>query len=66
MNEIIKLITWTSGFSKFFHIPPYTLSIPPQQKSQKRQLQKFHITYCEETIDDYQPNKLFYNVSHCS
>jgi len=40
----------------FFHIPRLqiqTLSIPPQQKSQKTYLQKFHITYCEEAIDDH-------------
>jgi len=23
-------------------------------------------TYCEETINDYEPNSLFYNISHCS
>ena len=49
-------------FSKFFSYSPLqtqTLSISPQQKSQKGQLQKFHTTYCENTVDDYEPNRLF-------
>jgi len=34
--------------------------------NRKRQLQKIHITYCEETIDDRDPNRLFYDISRCS
>ena len=59
----------TQWLSKFFHIPPLqiqTLSIPPPKKSQKRQLQKFHTTYYEEAIYNYEPNGLFYNISDCS
>jgi len=29
-------------------------------------LQNFHPTYCEETIDNYELSRLFYNISHCS
>jgi len=29
-------------------------------------MQKFHTTYCEDAIDDYKPNRLAYNISHCS
>jgi len=51
----------------FFHNPPLQiqmLSIPSLQKSHKSA--KFHTTYCEETIDDYEPPNRLYNVSHCS
>jgi len=66
IETLERLAQWFSNV--FFPIPPLqiqTLSIPPQQKSQKGH--KFHITYCEETIYYYEPpNRFFYNVSHCS
>jgi len=58
----------SSGSQSVFHIPPYkpkhSQFLP--KKSQKRKLQTFHLIYCEETIEDYKPRTLFYDVSHCS
>ena len=48
-------------FSKLFfmssHFKPKHCQFFPK-KNHKRCTQKFHITYCEETIDDYEPNTL--------
>jgi len=54
---------------KVFFIPPYKFKhchFLPNNNHKKDKLQKFHATYCEKTIDDYEPNRLFYNVSHSS
>jgi len=56
-------------FSSFFYIPPLqtqSLSIPPQQRLQMIIAKISPYLYCEETTEDYEPDRLFYNISHCS
>jgi len=59
-----RLSQWLSKFLSYSPLQTQTLSIPPQQKSQKRWLQKFHSTYCEKKTDNYEPHRLFYNNGH--
>jgi len=53
----------TQWFSNFFHIPrlqTQTLSIPPLQKSQKRQWQTFHTTWIwfQVSFEDLSQSKI--------